>query len=331
MTRPRNVLCVLNPLSCDGDSARRRPDVERFFEELEIPREFIEERGDLSAKLVEILEADPTRHSVVAGLGGDGTQHALINGLMRFKADHPDMDPPDYAIIPLGTGNDIAKSFGVSSWEGLLFSELRRAVAATAYGARLNVDLGVIDGRYFLDAFTVGVDAHILAGRNEGKSKISRTSLMGRWLKGYPLYLLCVLKSLRQCKPLHGEIHVDDVLWHQGPLYNIIINNTRIYAGEFDLTDTAFANDERLDILVFTGPNDYVRHYFLGHRQLPRRVRARSKLDQRVKHTQGKRFRISLEKPIPAQMDGEELAPGDAFEIETVPNAVTLRVPVEPS
>ncbi len=326
------VVCILNPQSCDGDSLRRWPEIERYFRELRIDFELVSQDGDLSETVFEILSRRNQEELLIAGVGGDGTHCALINGMLRFKERNPGAVLPPYSVIPFGTGNNIAKSFGLNPKDGLLSSHLRRAAFGTVYGAEYRIDVGrLAGGRYFLDGFAVGVDAHILAGRNRDKDSFRKSLLFGL-IRGYPVYFWNVLKSLGKCSPLRGEIEVDGEKFYSGDLFNIIVNNTRIYAGEFDLTDDAFANDGLLDVLVFTGKRDYIWRYFLSHRYLPRKVRRFSSLTKEgfICRRKGKVFNIKLEKPIPALIDGESLSPGNEFTIETFPNAITLRVPVEP-
>lgn len=332
MKENRKIICILNSLSGDGASYKKWPEVEKIFNELAINYELVLHEGDLSEKIQELLKLYRTESVTFAGVGGDGTHHALINGIMRFKEKNPNAHIPEYAIIPLGTGNNIAKSFGMGSRENLMFNDLRRAVISTVYGADFKLDVGKIGLCYFIDAFTAGIDAHILAGRNRDKSTMEENEFPYKLLKGYPLYIFNTLKSFNRCNPIHGEIEVDGKKWYSGKLFNVIINNTRIYAGEFDLTDSALANDGMLDLLVFTGHADYLQRYLLSHRYLPRKIRSLASANQKfIQHVKGKKFSIRLEKITHAQLDGEEIASSDEFILEIIPEALTIKVPVEPA
>jgi diacylglycerol kinase family enzyme len=329
---PETVICLLNPLSNDGAAKRYWPQIAETLTRRGIAHELIEHQGDLAARTEQFLEEHGRPGLVLAGLGGDGTHMAIVNGLMRYRRRHPDREMPDYVILPLGTGNNLAKSFGIGVSRNPLRSELRRAACATAFGARYRLDLGTLGDMFFADAFTVGVDAHILRGRNRDRESLQRFPLLFRLFRGYPVYFLNGLKSLLRCHPLQAEIEVDGQPWYRGPLFNLIVNNSRIYAGEFDLTQTAFANDGLLDLLIFTGHADYLCRYLLSVRALPRRMRKLAYRPTRaLQHIQGRRFSIRLEKPIAAQVDGEELPPDHRFEIGIAPQAVTLRLPVEPA
>jgi diacylglycerol kinase family enzyme len=326
------VICFLNPLSCDGRSVERWKEVEEIFKELKISYELILHRGDLTEKILEVLKAGIPDPTCIVGVGGDGTHNALINGIMKYKEANLGAYIPSYSIIPFGTGNNIAKSFNMSPMENLLFNEIRRAVISTVWGADYKLDLGKIGDRYFVDGFACGIDASILKGRCRDKAVLQKFPLIFWLARGYLVYLYNVTKNLFSYKSLNGEIEVDGTSRYSGKILNIIINNTRIYAGEFDLTDTAYANDGKLDILISRGFPGYLRRYLLSHRHFPRKIRKLGSFGENsVYHIKGKVFRIKLEKPVPAQIDGEQIPDSSEFRIETIPSAIILKIPVEPA
>lgn len=326
------IICFLNPLSCDGRSVERWKEVEGIFKELDINYELILHRGDLTAKLIDVLKAGIPDPTCIVGVGGDGTHNALINGIMKFKETNVGAYIPSYSIIPFGTGNNIAKSFNMSPMENLLFNEIRRAVISTVWGADYRLDLGKIGGRYFVDGFACGIDAGILKGRCRDKALLQKIPIISWMTRGYLVYLYNVMKNLFSYKSVNGEIEVDGTNRYSGKILNIIINNTRIYAGEFDLTDTAYANDGKLDILISKGFPNYLKRYLLSHRHFPRKIRKLGSFgDGSVYHIKGKVFKIKLGKSVPAQIDGEQIPDASEFTIETIPSAITLKIPVEPA
>ncbi len=330
---PHKVFCFLNPLSCDGLSVRKWPAIERIFEELSIDCELVSFEGDLRIATERVLKGlKSPGNATFAGVGGDGTHCAIINGMMNFKSANPHAELPFYSVIPLGTGNNIAKSFRLSRGDGFFSSELRRTVAGTVHGAEFKVDLGRMNGTCFLDAFTAGVDAHILAGRNRDRGRLGGIPLVGPLFRGYPLYVLNVLKSLGRCKHLECRVETDGNLFYEGGLFNVIFNNTRIYAGEFDPTYHAMANDGFLDMALHTGRRDYVLSYLFSYRQIPRKIRRILRRSRKtVPNAKIKSAVVSFSKKIPGQLDGEEIEPSDKYTIEILPRAITLKIPVEPA
>ena len=330
MSKQIKVICFLNPLSCDGRSVGRWKEVEAIFKELNISYELILHGGDLTAKVLDVLEAGVPNPTSIVGVGGDGTHNALINGMMKYKEANIGAYMPSYSIIPFGTGNNIAKSFNMSPMENLIFSEIRRAVISTVWGADYKLDLGKIGDRYFVDGFACGIDAGILKGRCMDKAFLQKIPIISWMARGYPVYLYNVMKNIFGYKPVIGEIDVDGTNRYSGKILNIIINNTRIYAGEFDLTDTAYANDGKLDLLISKGFPNYLKRYLLSHRHFPRKIRKLGSGENSA-HIKGKVFKIRFEKTVPAQIDGEQMPESDEFTIETIPSAITLKIPVEPA
>ena len=304
--------------------------MENFLKTENVDYELIQCEGSLSQKVQEILEQLDCKGDVdkfvISGLGGDGTHHALINGIMRFREKSPSARIPPYAIIPFGTGNNIAKSFGLNPGFGNISTSIKSAVKMALHGENHQVDLGKVNDRWFLDAFTIGIDAHILTGRNRDRTNFTKNSLTYRLLKGYPLYLCNTIKSLWKCHPVRAKISVDGKKWYSGSFFNLVINNTAIYAGELDLTDSAPADDGLLDAVIFTGAIDYLQRYLFAYRYLPKPLRTLSrKTRQNTKHIRGKKFEIKLEKPLPCQIAGEELPPDDNFKIETFSGILTIK------
>ncbi len=50
----------------------------------------------------------------VIAIGGDGTNHALINAIIDLNAQHPERPPMIYGNVPVGTGRDWARGMGMT-------------------------------------------------------------------------------------------------------------------------------------------------------------------------------------------------------------------------
>ncbi len=48
---------------------------------------------------------------MVVAVGGDGTAHEVLNGLMQVPVERR----PRFGLLPLGSGNDFAHSLGIQS------------------------------------------------------------------------------------------------------------------------------------------------------------------------------------------------------------------------
>ncbi|NOY75648.1 MAG: hypothetical protein GXP32_07630 [Kiritimatiellaeota bacterium] len=330
------VVCVVNPKASDGACLKRWPFIESLFVRAGMKCRLVSREGDLRGiafdALAEIADSGCPGDAVLAAVGGDGTQHAIMNGIARFRKERPDADIPPYVPIPMGTGNNIAKSL----FEIPFFSDknggVEAAVAIIANGVEREIDLGLVAteknaaGVCFLDAFSIGADAAILADKDAASAKLAANHpLIMSIVKGYPLYAWHGLKTLCSMKSVECEVLVDGEPWYAGPLFNMVVNDTAIYGGEFDLTLSSFPDDGKLDALIFTSPADYLRKYLLGYRRLPRAARHVGSLPNgQLALRRGESFKVTLSGDLAAQVDGEPMEPGRRFEITALPGALKI-------
>jgi YegS/Rv2252/BmrU family lipid kinase len=116
---------------------------------------------------------------LVAAIGGDGTVHEVVNGLMRVPAERR----PAMAIVPVGSGNDFASSLGISL-------DLEIAMARVFEGEERWIDIGRLtdnSGRteYWDNAVGIGFDATVTYLTYQ----ITR-------LKGFSMYLWAVIETI---------------------------------------------------------------------------------------------------------------------------------------
>jgi diacylglycerol kinase (ATP) len=113
--------------------------------------------------------ADQARDAGAAlvACGGDGTAAALLEAAWQSHRRKPVAAPPAVGVIPLGTGNDLARSLG---WAGAAPSEARLAGLIAGLGAAVPrpLDRWLLQGpgwqRSWFNYWSTGIDARI-AGR----------------------------------------------------------------------------------------------------------------------------------------------------------------------
>lgn len=329
------VLCVLNPSAAGGDAQRLWPEVAGLLQQQKVDSDLIVTRPGMALKdqvAKHLATAGTGAYDVVAGIGGDGTHNAVINGLMQFGISCPSTMIPPYVFIPLGTGNDVAKSLGIRLRSEYSARDLRRAVSAIRHGADYRMDLGLINGIYFADALTIGLDSRILKERNASKKIVQRIPLLSFLARGKFLYTWSLGSRFFVHEPVAAEIIVDGVEWYRGPLINVVVNNTRIYAGDFDFNMEAYPDDGLLDVVLFSDHADYLARYLLAIRHNPAKIREYSDElhRRRSRHVQGRDLEIRLACNENAQLDGEEFPANTHFKLSVVPRALTIKTPAEP-
>jgi len=328
------VLCVLNPGAAGGDALKFWPVVADLLQQQGVDYELLSCEGGSPIKdqvYSQLMAAGAAAYDVVAGIGGDGTHAAVINGLMQVRAACGGILKPQYAFIPLGTGNDIAKSLGIRIKDEYSPRDLRRAVSTILHGADYCLDLGVINGTYFADALTIGLDSRILMERNTHKRALETIPLLKYLARGRFLYTMSWGSRFLQHAPVVGEIRVDGKSWYTGRLINVVVNNTRIYAGDFDFSRDAYPDDGLLDVVLFNAHVDYLTRYLLAIRHNPDKIRDLSaELHRRSMQIQGREIEIRLEDPEPAQVDGEEFPEDSIFKISVAHRVLPIKTPAEP-
>lgn len=328
------ALCMLNPKSGGGLALEQWPAVSEMLRRLGVIHDLLSAEPGVS--LVDqvvgrLAGSGSVAYDAVVGIGGDGTHAAVINALMRLRERTPSLSLPPYAFVPIGTGNDIAKSLGIRTRHEFSTRDLRRSVDAIVHGADYALDLGRISNLYFADAVTIGLDCRILRERNERKRRIEGIPLIRHFARGRWLYTVSAGAPFLRQTPVEGRIEADGALWYEGPLINVVINNTRIYAGDFDFSADAYADDGLLDVVLFTDHANYLAKYLLAIRGNTDRVREWSEeLSKRAHHVQARRVNVRLAAPEPAQVDGEELPEAAEFDIGIEPRALRIKTPVGP-
>jgi len=156
--------------------------------------------------------------------GGDGTLNEVINGLA------PSSLP--LGFLPLGTTNVFALEAGIPF-------AVEKACDIALDGVPTPVCLGVADGTRFLLMAGIGFDAEV----------VSRVSArLKRW-SGKLAYVLSALFTLADRPGFPIEVEGEDGTLLEG--HNVIIGNSRFYAGRFSITPDASITEPLLDVCLF--------------------------------------------------------------------------------
>jgi diacylglycerol kinase (ATP) len=249
--------------------------------------------------------------------GGDGTVGAAVQALMQISA----AERPTLALFPLGTANNVARSLGLMSARHGGARAIDTAVQTALGGRDRPMDVGRTGDRHFLGSIALGMDADILALRN----RYTRRFPGSRLVRGYPLYLWSCAENLARVHGVSGTVTVDGVAL-EGNVYNLLVTNTAVYAGEFRFHCGDPSADGRLDLHLFKGAADYVSRYTAAWLRHLRHQRGKPVAGPRNLRT-ARRIAVDLERDVAVQIDGEELGASRSCTIFVDPNAVTVRVP----
>lgn len=225
-------------------------------------------------------------YDLVVAMGGDGTVHETVNGLMEL----PPEKRPLLGIVPLGSGNDFAYSLGISG-------KPEDAMRQVFTGTPRPVDIGVFEdehghSQYWTNAVGIGFDAIVT---------IHSRSMP--FLHGYPVYFASVLKTIAfNYYPFKISMVMDGQTWQQESVMMILCNGKREGGGFHVAPDSS--------------PSDGVFSYLSL-----KRITRLQMLNTLVHFMRGTQFslpyvqpgsfkRISLEadRPLVVHLDGEIIA-----------------------
>ncbi len=249
---------------------------------------FTEKIGDATRISKENIEAGYRKIIVV---GGDGTLNEVVNGIFSQKSV-PTTDIL-LGIIPIGTGNDWGRMYGIPS-DYKKAAEVIKAQHTTIQDAGIakysNGDIEIT--RYFINAAGMGFDAEVVR-----KTNIDKQHGKG----GFLIYLKNLLASLIG---YHAQNLVIDVDGKQrtGSIFSLSVGICKFTGGGMMQAPDALPNDGLLDITII---RNISRLEVL--RNIPRLFNGTIGKNPKVELLQGKTVTVSGESKIFLEADGETL------------------------
>ena len=276
---PLAPLVIVNPTAGGGRAARSMPWLrERLGPRPEARIEVTARPGDAEALASGAAAAG---HDRVVVVGGDGTVQEVVNGLL----DRP--SPPELGLLPLGSGNDLARSLGLptetgAAWRIAIGGETRPLDVARARNG---------DGteRWFASAGGIGFDAQVAA------AMIERSG----WQVGRAGYLLTTLAELRRYANRHVRLTIDATTTVHHVLL-VAIANGAYYGGGMRIAPAARVDDGVLDVCVV---GDISR--LTAIRQLPNLYRGTHVDHPRVSLHAGRTIEVDGDGDTRVHLDGE--------------------------
>lgn len=250
--------------------------------------------------------------------GGDGTVRAVAEHLARVGSAAP------MGIVPLGTGNLLARNLGIPI--GDLGAALERALAD---GPAESIDVGWIEteigGRPTRRAFVVmagvGIDAHMITETDEDLKEQA----------GWLAYVESLGRAFQASELLTLTIALDDAAPVERAGHTLLIGNCGSVQGGVTVFPDADPRDGRLDLLVLSADGigqwlDTARSFLWdnGVRKLFTREAHTTDADS-VVHRSARAISVSLSEPRVLEIDGEDVGDVRAFTVQVQPAAVRIR------
>jgi diacylglycerol kinase (ATP) len=298
----RDVCVIVNPASGRGRGARAEADVRKAFAAVGVT--------DVRATTAKGDEGSLARRAIeegartVVAVGGDGTWGNVANAIIASGAD------VRLALVAAGTGNDFAKTVGAPA------NNFAATARLAVDGPDMRVDVGRIEGKYFLNVAGFGFDVAVL----EDVEKI-------RWLKGDMLYFYSALRQLFGYAGI--PICVESSAARRGTSQHLmlVIANGKIFGSTFRIAPDATVTDGRLDAISVMAAPPLRRIKLFGAATSGRHVG-----HPEVVTEQAASFTLAFSSPPAYETDGEYNRASTArLEVTCIPHALRVVTPTDGS
>jgi diacylglycerol kinase (ATP) len=214
---------------------------------------------------------------LLMAVGGDGTVNEVVNGALRTDWDGA------LAVIPQGTANDFAAGLGIPE-------DADEAVEVALSGVSRRLDVGRLNGRYFVNVSTGGFGA---VASEEASPEAKR--LLGPWA-----YVATGVREFVELTPSRVRVRTPTEILYDGDITLFAVGNGKRTGGGNLVTPRAELDDGELDVLIVPGMS---RMEFLA---LIPDLRAGSHLDNPlIKYYRARRVRVESESELSVNIDGE--------------------------
>jgi len=240
-------------------------------------------------------------------VGGDGTLNEVVNGV--FTMNDTDTSDISLGLIPVGTGNDWGRMFGIPL-------NYEKAIGIIRDNKLMLHDIGMVSyyegvlkkNRYFINIAGLGFESVVVRRTNIQKDK-------GR--NGKAIYLYNLLLSLLSYKNTRAEVDIDGKKI-EADVFSINVGNGRYCGGGMRQTPDAIPYDGLLDVTIING---------MGKLEIIRNLKilydgtilSHPKIDG----FRGKNIKVTSDSEIYTEADGESLG-HTPVEFSIIPSAVNI-------
>jgi YegS/Rv2252/BmrU family lipid kinase len=287
----QRALLLVNPHARQGEAARSQ-----VIQQLQQQGfELVEESGEDPQRFPDLIRHYHQEINLVIIGGGDGSVNAAVPGLL-------DTNLP-LGILPLGTANNLARTLKIPP-------SVSETCHIIAEGQVQRIDLGWVNGHYFLNIASLGLSAEI----NQRVTK----HLKRRW--GVLAYMATGLQVIWQVRPFGVEIQ-----WNnqsiQVKTLQITVANGRYYGSGLVIADDATIDDERLDFHSLE-----IQHWWEILPLIPSAMRGKSVIGRGVRTIEAKEFNLYTKTPYPINTDGERTTKTPA-QFRVLPHRLSVFMP----
>ncbi len=231
-----DTVVIANPAAAAGRVGRARDALRGAIAEALGPCRYVEtERPGHAVALAREAVTDGAAR--VLSLGGDGTHHEVVNGLM----DHPDRGRVTFGVLPAGTGGDLRRTLGVWTLGDALRAIRERAARPMDVGRATYVaDDGSDGARWFVNLASCGASGLVDRLVNASSKRLG----------GRAAFVAGTLRAMARYEPARVRVTADGRDLGEHEIATLVVGNGRYAGGGMCFCPAGRIDDGALDLLV---------------------------------------------------------------------------------
>lgn len=269
------VLFIVNPVAGKGHAAKIVPQIKSIMESMN-EVDFNVEYTKAPKHAVEIAKKHSSGdYDIVFAVGGDGTVNEVVNGLVGSDTA--------LGVLPGGSGNDFIRSLNISG-------DMESILRSTIKGQKKLIDVGTVNGRYFVNISSAGFDAEVVLATQRAKKY---------FLSGSAAYIAGLISTVFTKSSVDLRVVYDGGEINERALL-VAVANGRYYGGGMLAAPDALLDDGAFD-LCFISETSKLRLLTF----FPMFIKGQHKGLKEVSFYRSRNVHIESPVPVSINIDGE--------------------------
>ncbi len=231
------TLIILNPHAGAGRAGRLWQQIEPLLWDAlgELVVAVTQHPNDIADHLDKAQAAGITR---LVAIGGDGTNHSIINAIQALETTNPAAPKMTFAQLPVGTGQDFARTLNIPTTP-------QAAVEWIANAQPHAIDLGLLRyaneierQRHFLNIASVGLGGEV-------DRRVNAIQKRKAWS-----FKLASVQSMLSFRPPRLKVWLDDKLWYDDKSWLVVVANGQIFGHGMKIAPHARIDDGLFDVIL---------------------------------------------------------------------------------
>lgn len=296
MSEVKNVLFIVNKYAGAGYQPHVEGRILTACEKLDIECsiEFTSSRGHATELAQEGVAKGFDR---VIAVGGDGTINEVARGLLHTNTP--------MGIIPKGSGNGLARHFGISL-------KIEMALDQVLQGKVIVMDTFKLNDRLSLNVSGIGFDGHIANLFSVGQRR------------GFWGYTKLVVREYLSYQEFEAQLHIGSHSVVSQKPFMIAIANSSQYGNNARVAPVASVMDQSLQLAIIKKVPTQ-RGFPFAYQMFTGKLKS-GKDYECLSFQHG---RIDVPSPVAFHIDGEPCGHATNFKIELLPRSLKMTVPVD--